>query len=811
MPEARRGPAEAPAGLRLGEHLVERIIGRGAMAAVYLCRDPRGRAVAVKWLDRCLPGQGPEDEALSPLALRRFQREAEAMQRVDHPGLVRFHGQGVAQGRPFLVMEYVEGGDLRAYGEKLAARPPLERYARARTIGQALCEALGALHLAGLVHRDVKPSNVLVDPDGRVVLGDLGVVAELDEARLHRGGGFIGTPGYASPEQLRGDPVDVRTDLYGVGATLYTLLAQRRPFDSSARPGDGLPPAPSRWDPELPADLEALVLRLMAPRPEDRFRDADEAARALAQVSAGGGSMPLAGRGDLVAELTAHLDAVEAQGGSLVVELVGRPGLGRRWLCGVARAAGKARGLQVIEPGEGAALAGALRRAAVEPGQVVLSLGRLPVELPAGLRRVRMVLRPLGVAELRRTVVAVAPLTPDPAGAALELHRLSGGIPALLLPLLQRLVVGARLAIPPEPPALPEADAMLAGIELDGLEALGALALLGRPASAEELSLVAALPAEPWLLQAEERGLVGVLDGRWHFQAQAIAQACLRALPDPDALRSRLGRVADPAGPEAGEAEPVALERLWAGRPVEALELARARLARAGAQGDRRAEGFAYLELGEVELALHRHASARRVLANGSALARALEDDELRVRCHVARAMAELGQPGSAAIRRAAAASALDRVAPLAIGADSRRRPTDALVFMAWARASAELGDARASEQAEQRALRRLDLLEAADRIRLLLGLAGASLRREDAASLASITQRLEADAESRPWVAWRLRARRARLRGLPEPLPELLAVGLSPEDRARLQGPGAGAPAALSEPDPPPATALPR
>lgn len=772
--------------LTIGPYVAERLIGRGAMAAVYLCRDFHGQAVAVKWMDGHLPELGPAEGCLSPAMAARFEREVEALSRVHHPGVVGHRGHGVHLGRPYLVMDLVEGTDLRAYAEKLAMRPPVERYARARTIGQALCEAVGAMHAVGLIHRDVKPANVLVDPDGRVVLTDLGVVRDLARPSRTQVGQLVGTVAFAAPEQLEGVLVDERTDLYGVGATIYSLLTRRRPYESRARPGDGLPVPPSRTDPELPADLEAVVLRLMSPRKEDRYADAAEAARAFAGAGGGPAALPLAGRGNLVAEAIALLDEVEARGDSVLLELRGSPGVGRRWLAEVVGAAAARRGLTVVEPGDAPGLRHAMSRARHEPGTVVLC--RQVVEPPPGLRLAHIEVLPLGVAELRRTVVAVAPLTEHAARVAERLHRFTGGLPALIIPLLEAHTVGARLLLPDACPRLPAAQRFLQGLELDAIEVLGALALLPGPAASRQLSSIAAVPAEEVLPELQARGLVSDVDGRWSLRAECFRVVALDALPDPDGLRARR-EAGDPGeGEGAVEARDRPSELLLDGALLRAVELARSSLAGCQARGDRAAEARALAELGGILLDVGQLEAARRVLANCSALAKAGEDASLRVRSHVLRALVELASAGETSLRRVAAASALDRVVPLAAGAETRSDPVDALVFMAWASGAAELGDARASLQAHQRAVERVGRLEEADRIRTVVGLARAGLRRGEGPRALSVLAELGEVERGRPFVRWQIERLRARATGSELPPAGVLAAGLKGEDQAALE-----------------------
>ncbi|MFN7146965.1 MAG: serine/threonine-protein kinase, partial [Myxococcota bacterium] len=203
---------------RVGPWRLDRLLGQGGMARVYRAVGDDGSVVALKWLHRA-----------SPAVLAGFAEEVRLLERLVHEGIVRYRAHGVERGLPWVAMEYVEGQDLRVYTEKLRLRPPMERQARTREIARALCRALAYVHAQGLVHRDVKPSNVLLEGKGRVLLTDFGVACAAADAPLTGMGVLVGTAAYAAPEQIAGGRVDARADQYGLGCTLYYLLTGRRP------------------------------------------------------------------------------------------------------------------------------------------------------------------------------------------------------------------------------------------------------------------------------------------------------------------------------------------------------------------------------------------------------------------------------------------------------------------------------------------------------------------------------------------------------------------------------------------------------
>ena len=219
------GHAAASIGAELLGYRVDELLGRGGMGVVYRAYDPKlKRAVAIKLLAPTLA----DDERFR----ERFLAETELAASLEHPNVVPIHDAGEDDGQLYLVMRFVEGGDLRRL---LDAEAPLEPE-RAVAICSQVASALDAAHARGLVHRDVKPSNVLLDADGHAYLADFGLTGSLGED----GGApplvFLGTPAYVAPEQIRGEPVDGRADLYSLGCLLHECLSGEAPFarDSDA-------------------------------------------------------------------------------------------------------------------------------------------------------------------------------------------------------------------------------------------------------------------------------------------------------------------------------------------------------------------------------------------------------------------------------------------------------------------------------------------------------------------------------------------------------------------------------------------------
>lgn len=259
---------ELPPGARVGRYSVVRRLGSGGMGVVYLAHDPRlDRAVALKLLSRHLSRDGS--------ASRRFEDEARAASALDHPNIATIYEIGEADGgRVFIAMTYCEGETLR---QKLE-RGPLSVH-EAVAIAARIADALGAAHARGIVHRDIKPGNVLIAPDGTVRIVDFGI-AKIAGRDLTRSSAALGTVAYMSPEQTRGDAVEPTTDVWSVAVTLYEMLAQRTPFRADNEQAlvyairNDEPEPIRRVRPDVPLRLAAVLERCLSRHPPDRYADA---------------------------------------------------------------------------------------------------------------------------------------------------------------------------------------------------------------------------------------------------------------------------------------------------------------------------------------------------------------------------------------------------------------------------------------------------------------------------------------------------------------------------------------------------------
>ncbi|MCV7090456.1 protein kinase domain-containing protein, partial [Mycobacterium interjectum] len=254
-----------------GRYRVESRIASGGTSTVYRGLDVRlDRPVAVKVMDARYAG---DDQFLT-----RFQLEARTVARLKNPGLVAVYDQGLDGRHPFLVMELIEGGTLR---ELLAERGPMPPHAVAAVLRPVL-GGLAAAHRAGLVHRDVKPENVLISDDGDVKIADFGLVRAVAAAGITSTSVILGTAAYLSPEQVRDGNAGPRSDVYSAGILTYELLTGRAPFTGDSalsvayRRLDADVPPPGAAIDGVPTQFDEFVLRATARDPGDRYADAVE-------------------------------------------------------------------------------------------------------------------------------------------------------------------------------------------------------------------------------------------------------------------------------------------------------------------------------------------------------------------------------------------------------------------------------------------------------------------------------------------------------------------------------------------------------
>src|SRR5215469_16106823 len=270
--------AEALIGTVLGTCTLKTLVGQGGMGAVFLAQQSRPkREVAVKVL---LPMRPLTPNQLAAF-LERFRRETDAAASMEHPNIIPVHEYGEREGLAYLVMPYVGGGTLRDELERCGPLP-LEKVVNYL---EQMAAAIDFAHEHGVIHRDIKPANIMITPEGRLLLADFGLVKIVDDGKTPQVhitgvGAPVGTPDYMSPEQVIGEEVDIRADLYSLGVVLYQMVTGTTPFRGetpmqiAAQHLQVPPPSAQIMRPDLPIGAEQVLQRALAKRPADRYESA---------------------------------------------------------------------------------------------------------------------------------------------------------------------------------------------------------------------------------------------------------------------------------------------------------------------------------------------------------------------------------------------------------------------------------------------------------------------------------------------------------------------------------------------------------
>ncbi len=263
----------------IGNYRIEEELGRGGMGVVYRATElTTDNVVALKVLSR--------EFALDPAYVKRFKREVEALGKLNHPNIVRIHDVGEDQGTHYYAMDFVDG---RSLDDVLNAGERLD-IGRALDLAIDVAVALGHAHNVGIIHRDIKPGNILIDRNGKPKLTDFGIARLTYATRMTRTGDIVGTPEYMSPEQSKGAPVGKSSDVYSLGAVIYELLAGKVPFEGASslniiqKHQYEEPENVKNLNRAVPEGLARVVMKMLAKDPKVRYKSAEQAATALSMI-----------------------------------------------------------------------------------------------------------------------------------------------------------------------------------------------------------------------------------------------------------------------------------------------------------------------------------------------------------------------------------------------------------------------------------------------------------------------------------------------------------------------------------------------
>jgi serine/threonine protein kinase len=280
------GMSHSLIGKTIGKYQIVEHLGRGGMAEVYKAYQPAlDRFVAIKLMHSFLA----DDKDF----LGRFQREAKAIGRLRHPNIVQVHDFDVEEGMYYMVMEFIDGYTLKKQLVDLAAENQMLSVGEALRVTRDVAAALAYAHKRDMVHRDVKPANVMINKENQVILTDFGIAKILSGPQFTASGAMIGTPAYMSPEQGLGEPGDARSDIYSLGIMLFQMITGQLPYDADTplavvlkHVNDPLP-IPSQINPSMPPDVERIIFKSLAKDPDHRYQTADEFIKHLDRVAAG--------------------------------------------------------------------------------------------------------------------------------------------------------------------------------------------------------------------------------------------------------------------------------------------------------------------------------------------------------------------------------------------------------------------------------------------------------------------------------------------------------------------------------------------
>src|SRR5215213_1822148 len=302
-----------------GRYRLVELLGQGGMATIYRGHDTQlGRDVAVKLLR---PEYGRDPDFSS-----RFRQEAQNAASLNHPNIVGVHDYGQDEAGPFIVMELVDGEDLASIIRRSGALPPRQ----AARIAAETARALHAAHQRGIVHRDVKPGNVMINREGQVKVTDFGIARAMAEAQMTKPGTTLGSVHYFSPEQARGDQATASSDIYSLGIVLFELLTGHRPWEADSAAAvamarlAGPPPDPSTRRSGIPPDLVAIDRKALQTEPADRWTSASSFAAALEAFLAGGAIPGVAGSAARALDRTAPTAAAAGLAGAAATSATAR-------------------------------------------------------------------------------------------------------------------------------------------------------------------------------------------------------------------------------------------------------------------------------------------------------------------------------------------------------------------------------------------------------------------------------------------------------------------------------------------------------
>lgn len=650
---------------------IERLLGTGGIAHVYATTDPN---VAIKLLTTT-------DSTQNYQALKR---EFACLASLQHPKIITVHEWIESNEHIGFSMELLEGFNGKVFAERLQRLPPSERHQKVVSIGVQLLEAVDYLHQQGWIHRDIKPSNLIIQDDAQTVLIDFGtVVPQNQQPKVH---GLIGTPRYASPEQIAQKTLQPASDIYSIGATLYYLLLHQPPFSSRDRSHFI---HPTLLDPTVPKHLEDLIIQMMSVTPENRGQITDILHQlTLVRTTV----LPLAGREETLRDVSSTLRRVH-NGEQIHLHINGTRGSGKTWLYNTIMQSAAQQRLTVIHFTQETAIEPIFEQIAKRHALLILSIS--PTLEHFGLPQVNIHIPWLTLAQTRRSIFSYAPRTTQISLMSERLFSLSGGLPILLLEYLKRYTHDQVFALPLEPelfsdiwyPAL--TDVQISIVQL--------LSVIPEPCSTEIIQTLLEVESDSILEPLKQMSLIQQLDSDWCIANDWTSHQTMMQHPvSNEQIQTWLHQWRS--------------QTQYTHRPIEDIENLSilGHLAEAKSLGltilqhiPRSKQALCLLALGQVYLDIGLLDNASSVLADATALSKAIEDEESYLRAQALRARTSLETHHSSPT---GAAHALDRLSKLL-------HTNNPWILSVWQWACGALGDQKTWNKWLKRTLMSIDTL----------------------------------------------------------------------------------------------------
>lgn len=610
-----------------------------------------------------------------------LKKEFKCLNTLHHPNIVKVHqwfDDINNKGCPAFTMTKINGINGKVFAERLQRLPPNERHKRILQIGIQLCSALSHLHEKGWLHRDVKPSNLMFEQDSELLLIDFGTVIPYPPTNSPTTG-LVGTPRYAAPEQLNGSTLSPSCDQFSLGATLYYLLLNQRPFESR----DRTPPVkPVIIDPSVPIHLSDILMRCMNEHPSNRFPSLEGLGQALAGVQPT--DQPLAGREHVIEEIASCIQRVH-RGEQVYVQFTGTQGSGKRWAQKTLCEAAQSQGIKVFVLNDSDSIDTVLNQLTSRAPMIVCSSSVCPPRL--GIRAIEIAIHWLSLSEIRRSLFSHAPKTPNITVKAQWLHEQSNGIPALLVPLLMDYTIHDAFHIPQEPELLIPSEWFANLMDTQTL----ALQLIdqqgGQGVSFEILQHTIPSITLQELNVLEDRSLLLQTGLTWRLSCKLISKYIRHHYPIDEQRKKQWEKLTQPIE----HIKPHIISN------IDELS-AKGFLARAKEQGEAllsslpdKDRAACLVQLGQVHLDIGNHKEAAKVLADATALSSTVSFVEpsqklnIYLRSQALRARASLEQHNGSPI---GAMHALDRLSKVV-------KLNDPWVTSVWQWALGALGDKR--------------------------------------------------------------------------------------------------------------------